>query len=288
MNRSSRIALLPVLLAFAQTAASAENGEKYRKILDARAPLVVTVKLVLRTQSSLGGRVRESNRETLGVVVDSSGLVMLSSSHLGGTRSVTTRGGVIETRSVASNIRVIFGNEVEEYEAVLAAKDSKSGLGFVQIQSLKGRKITALSLADAPEPVIGQEIVCVLRLGRGFDFAPCFGIGRICGAVKTPRKMWAVTGSFIGIGLPVFDAGGRPIGVVTRQEGAGSRSRRAGVFVLPAGKVAAIVDQALKKAREALEASGTKKEEEAEVEPEKKRDPEEEVDETGVPEKKGA
>ncbi len=252
MNRIAIVSAFFILSLVAPPAARAGDGEAYRKILEAKAPMVVTVKLVLRVQSSLGGGVREANRETLGVVVDPAGLVMLSSRYLGGSKSVVYGGRRIETRSEAADIKVVFGNESSEYEAVVAATDSKLGLGFVQIRNLGDRKRSALDLAGAPEPAIGQEIVCVLRFGRGFDFAPCFGSGRICGEVKTPRRMWAVTGASIRTGLPVFDLEGRTVGVVARQAGSGDGARKAGVFVLPAANVAATVERARKKAADVL------------------------------------
>jgi hypothetical protein len=246
----------------------------------------------------MGRGSQETNVEALGVAVDRTGLVMMSSGHLGSSFSQNIAGRRISQKSTPSNFKVIFGNEADEYDAVLAAKDSKLNLAFVQIKDLKGKEIKFQEFSETQEPLVGQQIVSVLRYGRGFDFAPHFRLGRIAGEIKMPRKMWAVTGAS-GIGLPVYDLSGKVLGVLATQSGSsgagGGRGMRglmgllgggmgggnAGVFVIPCKKIASTVEQAQKSAKEALEKAkeaeaGEDEGEEGEDEGEEEGDEEEE------------
>jgi hypothetical protein len=294
------IIALTVLLAGPLAAGLADDGAKYRELLATKSELVVTVKFVLKTEGGLmammgRGGAQEQNMEVLGVVVDATGLVMTSSTHLGRSFTRSIMGRQIQQRSTASDFKILFGNEPDEYEAVQAAKDSKLNLAFVQIKDLKGRKIKALDLSDTPDPLVGQQIVSVVRFGRGFDFAPYFSLARISGEVKMPRKMWPITGGIAAVGLPIYDVGGKTLGVLTSQagsEGAGGRGGglgdimsllgggggNAGIFIIPVAKVKKVVTQAQDEAQKAL-AKAKEEEKKAEEGDEGEEEGDEEEDE---------
>ncbi len=268
MKTLSFLVLMAAVCA-APAAAAAEDGAALKELLASKSPLIVTVKFVLKFD--LRGQTRESNQETLGCVVDESGLVMLHSASLGGTRRM---GRGMEIKTTPSDFKIIFGNETEEYEAVLAGKDSKLNLGFIQAKDLKGKKIQALKFADSPEPQIGDQLTGFLRFGRGFDYAPHFAFTTVSGEIKMPRQMWAVSGAFSGLGLPLFDKSGRAVGVMTNQDASGDSDDEergmdrmlggllgggglgggdAGAFLIPGKTVASTVELAKKQASEALQ-----------------------------------
>jgi S1-C subfamily serine protease len=218
-------ALVAALLAMpaAQAQEDAKAANLMKKIMDERAPSVVSVKFVLKVQVTMQGRTqdREENREVQAVVIDKLGLCMTSNTHFGLPRRVQQmmRRQNVEISAVPTDMKVLFGNEAEEYDAQLVLKDSKLGLAFVQILDLKGRTVKPVDLvAGGKVATVGQDLYAIGRLGRAFDCAPRISKAMVSAYVEKPRKMWGFSGS-VTVGLPVFDATGAPVGVVAVQEG---------------------------------------------------------------------
>lgn len=246
--------LSATFLAFVFALSPARAGEEahnpYVALMNAKAPALVQVKFVLK---SPGGRGGESSREVPGVMVDPSGLVMVSRTHLGGAREISFQGGRPRQgggRAVPSNFKVVFPGEEKEYEAILGATDSNLNLCFVLIKDLEGKKVDCVSFEDAAQLKIGQEVVGVERHGKGFDYAPHFSRGLIAGEIKQPRPMWIISRQPGSAGLPLFDASGKIAGVLASQYGADGSG--GGLFLLPPSTVKAAVAQAVKQSAEAL------------------------------------
>ncbi len=259
---------LPVIAAVFAGASAAQDGAACKEILNSKSALIVTVKFVLKAE--VMNESHEQKMETPGVVVDETGLIMLNGAALGGSKTIEAGPQTIEMKTTVDDIKVVFGSETEEYEAVLAAKDSKLNLGFVQIKDLKGKKIQALKFAEGPDPEVGQALTGISRLGRRFDYAPYFQTAMPCGEVKTPIQMWPLCGGFAEAGLPLFDRSGRTVGVAAMPSisddgsedtvnanmlmsllGMGSGAKTL-CFLLPARTVSETVEKARKQAVEAL------------------------------------
>ncbi len=267
-------ALLALLLAAAplpagEETAGAKRGNVWQERLDAVAPSIVSVKFVLNLRVTMIGRgempAQERNVEARGVLVNDRGLVLTSNTtfnpQLGFPPQFRNR---IEVKSTHRELRVLFGNEEEEYEAQIVARDSKLGLAFIQILDLKGRKVAPVDFKDGGVLRVGQDLYGVTRLPRGFDCAPMLGKLTVTARVEKPREMWAIAGSFGGMGLPVFDLSDRPVGVLSVQHAAGGAGGGgSATFLLPARKVRTSIEQAEKRAEEILEEAKEKKAEEA-------------------------
>jgi hypothetical protein len=243
----------------------------YDAVLQAKAPSVVAVKFVLKANLSFGGQSQdqEQSREVRGALVDASGLVMLANSHLefGGGRLRGMRGA--QVKSSANDFKVLFGNEATEHDAVLVARDSTLGLAFVQLTDVASveKPPPPVAIGKPVEPKIGQFLVGVSRKSRGFDCAPMVERVFVNGVVDKPRRMWSVSGAQdSAMGLPVYDASGAVVGVLSMQsgsEGVGAGDGgglaallggggESGAFVLPVDAVARSLDAAKKRAPEAL------------------------------------
>jgi hypothetical protein len=183
----------------------------------------------------------------------------------------------VEIKATPTDIRVLFGNEVEEYDAQLVARDSNLGLAFVQILDLKGREVKPVDLSTGRMVEIGQELVGVTRLPRGFDCAPAIGTLMVRAGIEKPRKMWAVSGEFGAAGHVVFDRLGQPVGILSIQSasegvsGGGDEMDILGMadaaqnllpVVLPLEEARRSLDAAKKRADEALEEYRESQEEE--------------------------
>src|SRR5262249_47355173 len=152
--------------------------------------------------------------ELQGVVVDKSGLVMVSSSAWSPNRFAEMMGEGSDNQEgfgvkvTPTEFKVIFERDEKEYSAFLAATDTKLDLGFLKIEDPLDRTITPVDFGATTSPTVGQEVVSVSRLSKGYDYAPYFESARISGIIAKPRKAWMMDGSISGFGLPVFTPSG--------------------------------------------------------------------------------
>jgi hypothetical protein len=210
-----------------------EESARLRAVLAVAAPCIVTVRVVTKTQMEFGGKSqdREARGELHGVVVDPDGLIMLSNAafspeHLMGMVSGMRGADAPHIKTIPTDIKVVVEQEEKEYSAFLAATDSKLDLAFVQIEELAGRKLKAIDFSVALSPVVGQEVVAVSRLKRGYDSVPFFQVARISSELSKPRKAWGMDGGISEYGLPVFALSGEALGAVTTIESSGKDEAR--------------------------------------------------------------
>jgi hypothetical protein len=267
--------LLPGLLLLAAPVVAADDDAAIDALFKDRAPAIVSVKFVLAITFSMGGESQkhEQNAEARGVMIDSSGLVMLANNHFSAQLPAMmrrARGASVE--SAPSKVKILFGNEAKEHDAVIVARDSNLNLAFVQVLDLEKREVGCVDLSKPAEVKIGAGLLGITRMGRGFDCAPQFGRVLITGRVEKPRPMWAVATNFNGLGLPVFDSSGGVVGVLAAQEGSegvDDGGGNEGVFLLPLGAIQGSIDQARKLAPEKVKKALAEKEEAAEAPAEK-------------------
>jgi len=270
--------LLPALLLLAAPLVAADDEAAIDALFKDRAPAIVSVKFVLTISFSMRGenQKHEQNSEVRGVMIDPSGLVMLANNYFSAPAQLVAmlrqRGGGVE--AAPSAVKVLFGNEAKEHDAVIVARDSNLNVAFVQILDLEKREVACVDLSKPAETKIGAGLLGVTRMGRGFDCAPRFGRVLITGRVEKPRAMWAIATNFDGLGLPVFDASGGVVGVLAAQEGSegvddSGGGGNDGVFLLPLAAIQGSIDQARKLAPEKVKKALAEKEEAAEAPAEK-------------------
>ena len=260
------LAVFGLILAIPTTPISAdEEGNKLKALMEQKTSSIVTVKAIVRRDMPpmLGGS-SEATSEVQGVVVDKTGLIMLSNQPFADQSFGSGPMGMSITVTPLS-FKVIFENEEREYAAFLATKDEDLNLAFVQIEELGGRELNPVDFGKAVKADIGQKVVAVSRMGRGYDYAPYFATGRIAGMIKKPRKAMVVDGMMGAMGLPVFLPSGEVVGVITtvssgvEDEGDGMDlmaifSQIAGTpFVVPGKMVRARIAQAIPEAQRLLE-----------------------------------
>lgn len=253
-------------------AAGQEEGAGLAALLRDAAPAIVTVKVVVKTTMQMGGKSadQESRFEIPGVVVDAGGLIMTSSVPFAPERlmKMFSRGEKTpQTKTVPSEIQVLFGQDAKENPAFLAATDSILGVAFLQLDDLGGQKLKAIDFSHAGSPSVGDLVAAVSRLGKGFDSTPYFETARISGELSKPRRAWVTDHGLSTIGLPVFSAAGRVLGIVAIVDSGLAESDSAtdaafsmamqmltgggGLirpFVVPAPAVASLIDQARQQA----------------------------------------
>ena len=235
-----------------EPAAPADAGTNiHKKLIAAKASSVVSIKMVIKLSADLRGQAfeREFNTEGTGVMVDASGLVMVSAAAFQ-ARGMGRFFG--DAKMTPNNIRVIFPGDETEYDAILGAKDTKLGLGFLLIKDLKDRDVNVVDFSRVVTPDIGQRLYGVTRLSQGFDHAPVCDTAHVIGQLTKPRKVLALSGASSFQAEPLYMPDGAVAGVVISQEGAtddaGMRT-----CLLPVSVAQATIKRSLKAAKDALE-----------------------------------
>ena len=252
MRRSSLLAVF-LCVAAPLSSARADDPQSLEDQVEKKSPAIVSLRYVMK--SEFMGEGSESNEEAVGAVADPSGLVLLSSDHFSGS---------------PRQLKVLFGTDPTEHEAVLVAKDVPLGLAWVQVLDLGDKAIPAVDLTKPAEIKVGLALFGVSRSSRGFDYAPSVERLYVSAKIEKPRSMWGIAGEFSEAGLPVYDLAGAAVGVLSEQggsdavaeDGGGSSSR---TCLLPLDAVARSlalakkrVPEAIAKAKEAKESKESK------------------------------
>ena len=202
--------------------AQAGDQAAFQKILKDHAETVVTVKLLLKIKGGyVGPDGQEIEHEANALVIDPHGLVLTSSTELGGippaVRQMMGRMGA-ELSVVPSDIKVLVGDDTEGLEAELLARDSELDLAWVQIKDPGGKTFPAIDLSDSAEPKLGQRLLAVSRMDKYFDRAPVVEPLRVAGITSKPRRMY-VPSVVVGDGFctPVYTTGGAFVGITILQ-----------------------------------------------------------------------
>src|SRR5262245_10611886 len=120
--------LLPALLLLATPLVAADEEAAVEALFKDRAPAIVCVKYVLTLSVSHGGESQkhEQNGEVRGVMIDPTGLIMLANDYFSPPGRLVAmlrrQGGGVD--AAPSKMKVLFGNEAKEYDAVIVARDS--------------------------------------------------------------------------------------------------------------------------------------------------------------------
>jgi hypothetical protein len=146
---------------------------------------------------------------------------------------------------------------------VVVARDTVLNLAWVQVLGLE-KPVAAVDLAVGDDPVLGQDLQSLWRTGRGFDHAVAMGRHYVSSRVEKPRVMWSLSGDGVAVGVPVYDAAGKPVGVTSTQGGSKSGEDgddESGTYLLPLADVRKSLASAKTRVAEAIEKAGTSTEE---------------------------
>lgn len=259
----------------------------YRSLVDKYAPAIVTVKLVLKVESSGGGQARSNEtRVTVpGVVVSEDGLVMMTNEPFAPQRAGQLMGAEMpdgmSMKMTPTTVKLVIPGDDKEIDAFLAATDANLDLAFLKAEGLGDRKLPFVDFSATPAAEVGNLALQVVRLGKGYDYAPCVQASRICGKLAKPRPALILDGTVGTLGLPVFSTSGEPIGVLTtllpgaKVEDAGESAGFAhfmtqfsggttngGAFVLPPVAIKGLIEQAKARAPEVAAERARRKAEE--------------------------
>jgi len=258
--------------AYAQTAAAAvrppvATQDGIAKVIAERAAALVTVKFVLAVEGGPGGE-NELEAEAGGLMIDGTGLVLVSNLEMGGSP------GRQRARAQAKNIKVLIGDDTEGVDAKLIGRDSELELAWVQIDTPADKAYAAVDLAKGATGKdaggagdagvvgivkVGDTLVGLDRMNKYYDRALVAFTTQVGGLTKKPRNLIIPAGGKIEwIGLPLFTVSGefagisvlQPIGADEEDPSAMRNMGRTagfdrGLKVMPAAEIAASTARAV-------------------------------------------
>lgn len=182
--------------------------EEYAHVMKSHADALVVVRYVQKI--AIDGEESEEDEETVGVMIDPSGLVVCSSTGLGNF----SMGGLTMT---ATNCKVLIGDDTEGLPATLVARDKELDLAWVRIRKPGKRVFKAIDPARHVAVRAGQRLLTLSRLGKFFDRSPEVLEGRISAVLTKPRELLAPGGVVGAMGDPVFMPDGTFVGLFVIQ-----------------------------------------------------------------------
>jgi hypothetical protein len=240
----------------------AQDQAALTKILADKAPLLVTVKFVLKMKMGNFGE-QENETEVTGTMISPEGLVLCSNTSLGGFMGLISRFAGQDFSAQPTDLKVLVGDDNQGVEAEFIARDTELDLAWIRIKK-PDKKYTCLDLAKAARPAVGDPILCVHRMDKYFDRTAVVSEGRIGGITKKPRELFVpTTGSSADMGVPVYtpageligltiiqtpdtdEASANPMSMISRMSGL----RDMGNLILPAAEVAKATKRALETAK---------------------------------------
>jgi len=296
-------AALMAAVALSAVPARAAAPQTVHDLLAARAAATVTIEAVVRTEVKMGGQGedQESNLDMVGTVVDPEGLIMLWNSRISSSR-VSDMMSIMGSSSGASDdfsmtitplsFAVRLPGSDDTHDAFLAASDPQLDLAFLQLSETPAEPLAWVDMEDSAPLAVGDEVFTVARLSSSFAHAPFVEGGQVVGELLKPRRAWIVEGDLQALGLPLFDAGGKPVAVLSTVLSSVAPERAAaamqgmgnmlgggdgktvgplGVFALPAADVARAVARSKERAQALLEERRESGEAEDTAQPEETR-----------------
>ena len=231
--------LVPLLLA---PLTAQDDRAAGREIVKRWQAAIVNVRVVLKMRVSVGGREMQSmdeSVETVGTVIDPSGLTVLSLSSL--------NPGAVMNRLMGSSgsgqERMEFGSEptdvklrfadARELSARIVLRDEDLDLAFLRPTVRPEGALVALDLADEGRPALLDPVIVLSRLGRVGGWTPAASLQTIGAIIERPRRFYVTeTGAAGSMGTPAFTTAGKVVGLLTMRS---VRAGRPGMFSMMGG-----------------------------------------------------
>ncbi|MGH9371764.1 MAG: trypsin-like peptidase domain-containing protein [Vicinamibacterales bacterium] len=203
---------------------------------------IVNVRVALKMRMSVGGREMQSmdeSVETVGTVIDPSGLTVLSLGSLNPgammNRLMGSAGNGQERMEFGSEptdvkLRLADGSELP---ARIVLRDEDLDLAFLRPTTTPDKPLVAINLADEGRPSLLDPVVILSRLGRVGGWTPAASLQTIGAIIERPRTFYVIeTGGTGGMGTPAFTASGKVVGLLTMRSVQGGRP---GMFSMMGG-----------------------------------------------------
>ena len=229
-RKSFSLALVLALGVAAGHAARAPAAESLaaagRTILQKNKDAVVTVKLVVRQSVAMGGRQsngQEQKSEVTGTVISPAGLTVVSLAATDPSEMIMRMAGAMgemdepsmKFECVLTDVKLVRPDG-KELAAKVVLRDKDLDLAFLLPSERSAESFACVDLKAAAVAQILDDVVVLNRLGQVAGRVPAVTLGRVSALIEKPRRYYVLDHdtSALGLGTPVFVAGGRLLGLV--------------------------------------------------------------------------
>lgn len=206
----------------ASDAGAQASPEGMRAILAEKQHAIVTIRYVLKMDAmgdafGMFGDGGDQEMEATGVMVDPSGLVLVSNTQMGGmfarfSGMLAGMGGGGAPKP--TDLKVLVGEDTQGVEARLVVRDTDLDLAWVKITKAPETPYAAIDLSRHATVGVGDYVYTLGRAAKFYDRVPVITESRVSGTTSKPRDL-VLGGPMSALGLPVFDKAGALVGVST-------------------------------------------------------------------------
>ena len=230
-------------LATVGTGVSAQDERaSAREIVKRWQSAIVNVRVVLKMRVSVGGREMQSmdeSVETVGTVIDPSGLTVLSLGSLNPGSMMNKMMGSggsgqdrMEIGSEPTDVKLRLPDG-RELGARIVLRDEDLDLAFLRPIAKPEKPLVAINLADEGKPSLLDPVVILSRLGRVGGWTPAASLQTIGAIIEKPRTFYVIeNGGTGGMGTPAFTSSGKVVGLLTMRS---VQAGRPGMFSMMGG-----------------------------------------------------
>lgn len=251
MNIKSTLAALTVCALVLSNANAQTSRDKAKQIAQANQKSIVMVSATVKMEISGGGKVLASPQQpmqSLGTVIDPSGLVVISASTMDPSgslkgRTISTPEGPVEVtgKVTQSDVKIVL-QDGSSVPARIIYTDSQADLMFILSEKTAAEmNVSPVNLADAAKPALLDELICLWRLPDKFGDVPAATLSEVSAVITKPRTLYLGGKS---IGCPTFTLDGKLVGITVSLK-IDPESGGTGIFILPAADLAAAAKTAL-------------------------------------------
>ena len=226
---------------------------------------VVTVRYL--AQINMPGVNQEVEREVACLMIDSEGLVLCSSSEVGGYFRVMARllgrsSGPISSRP--RDLRVSIPGSEKQWSGKLIARDSDRDLAWLVLEDVPaGTSFSFVDFSRSVKPRVGERVFVLRRLDKFFGAQATVSEFSISAHLERPRSLFLASRPLGYLGMPTFDEDGSTIGILVAQvprEGEGDPALQSRGLPGQAGPVDDMVGSLILPAAEVIKATRLAKE----------------------------
>jgi S1-C subfamily serine protease len=260
--------LAPLDTPLSTSVAAQDSRAAARDVVKRWQEAVVNVRVVLKMRMSMGGREMQASDDpvdTVGTVIDSSGLTVLSLGSLNPgammSKLMGAGGGngqpAVEITSEPTEVKIRLSNG-RELPAKIVLRDEDLDLAFLRPTTKPETPLVALDLTDAAKPALLDQVLVLSRLGRVGGWTAGAALYDVGAIIEKPRTFYVLAGASSGVGTPAFLTNGRVVGLLTLRQIDAGRASMASMMggtesmgmlgvILPAADVLEIAKQAPEK-----------------------------------------
>lgn len=217
--------VMTILVAMSASAfATGEIAKNAKALLEKNQKAVVGISGVMKIEMA-GRDAQEQPLDTIGTVIDESGLTVVSCTMID---PVALLGAGMGAKVNTSDVKIVLADDTE-IAAEVIMKDPDLDLAFLRPVKKEGVELPKFAFVKLEKNnAFGllDDLIFLSRASKEFNRVPSLSLGNVSAIVKKPRTfmLFNMPGS-VSLGIPVFNAASKPIGLCVLRVTPGSQGR---------------------------------------------------------------